>query len=394
MDNVTLAIAENEIEQQAARCQELDEQRRLLLARIRKADSAKEAVKERIYEKVRTEYEAKLRAVENELQPLVSALDKGRASIEEQMREVALQREALQDRLDEIAFRHQIGEFDASALERHRRPLEEERMRLDERRQELSRMLSRLGGSSATTAPATEAPARPSQPPERPAESSVQPAEPTAPAAESLAHRTEAPSTPVDEAEEDDAFVDPSKWLGEFLPDESTQGVPAEGDSPERVSPDGVSAGSDSTGNVTPEGAATDCDSLADPIENLADPGNEATEPVVKPAPRTAAPHRADSAPTGLPILTIARGSGAGKKLPLLPVSMTLGREVDNNIEIKDKDVARYHARISFESGRYVIQDLAGSSGTFVNGEKVKKAALNTGDVIRVGSTELCLDVV
>ncbi len=71
---------------------------------------------------------------------------------------------------------------------------------------------------------------------------------------------------------------------------------------------------------------------------------------------------------------------------------MTLGREVDNNIEIKDIDIARYHARISFEGGHYTIQDLEGSSGTFVDGQKISKAVLTPGSSIRVGNSELKLE--
>ena len=75
-------------------------------------------------------------------------------------------------------------------------------------------------------------------------------------------------------------------------------------------------------------------------------------------------------------------------------MTMMVGREVDNNIEIRDMNVARYHARISFEAGKYVIQDIEGSPGTFVDGERITKVALAPGAVIRVGGTELkfCLD--
>ena len=72
---------------------------------------------------------------------------------------------------------------------------------------------------------------------------------------------------------------------------------------------------------------------------------------------------------------------------------MTIGRELDNNIELKDQDVARYHARITYHAGEYVIHDLEGSSGTFVNGEKISKKTLSPGDTIRAGDTELAFDL-
>lgn len=96
--------------------------------------------------------------------------------------------------------------------------------------------------------------------------------------------------------------------------------------------------------------------------------------------------------PKGFPVLIITKGPGSGKKLPLVPMTMTVGREHDNNIELKDDEVSRYHARISHESGQYVISDLDSSSGTWVNDEKVLQQALKHGDKIRVGATELVID--
>jgi hypothetical protein len=94
----------------------------------------------------------------------------------------------------------------------------------------------------------------------------------------------------------------------------------------------------------------------------------------------------------GFPVLIITKGPGAGKKLPLVPITMTLGREHDNNIELKDEDVARYHARISFQNGNYVLEDLESSSGTWVNNEKITESTLTHGDKIRVGATEMIVD--
>ena len=71
---------------------------------------------------------------------------------------------------------------------------------------------------------------------------------------------------------------------------------------------------------------------------------------------------------------------------------MTIGREHDNNVELKDPDVARYHARIVHERGSYIIEDLDSATGTWVNGKRTRRAPLNQGDVVRVGSTEIAID--
>jgi pSer/pThr/pTyr-binding forkhead associated (FHA) protein len=39
-----------------------------------------------------------------------------------------------------------------------------------------------------------------------------------------------------------------------------------------------------------------------------------------------------------------------------------------------------------------VVEDLDSTTGTWVNGQRTKKAPLNNGDVVRVGSTEIAID--
>jgi pSer/pThr/pTyr-binding forkhead associated (FHA) protein len=85
-------------------------------------------------------------------------------------------------------------------------------------------------------------------------------------------------------------------------------------------------------------------------------------------------------------------GPHAGQSIPLLQTTLTIGREHDNNIEIKDPDVARYHARILNERGEFVVEDMASSTGTWVNGERAQRATLGHGDVIRIGQTEIAVD--
>jgi pSer/pThr/pTyr-binding forkhead associated (FHA) protein len=123
-------------------------------------------------------------------------------------------------------------------------------------------------------------------------------------------------------------------------------------------------------------------------------PAPTAAAPRTAPSPKTtpAPSSTASPAQSGFPVLIIVGGPGSGKKLPLVPMTMTVGREHDNNIELKDEDVARYHARISFQRGQYVLEDLESSTGTWVNDERITEAVLKQGDRIRVGATELVID--
>lgn len=71
---------------------------------------------------------------------------------------------------------------------------------------------------------------------------------------------------------------------------------------------------------------------------------------------------------------------------PLTEGVLTLGRESYNDIVLIDPEASRKHAQISFQAGRYVVEDLGSTNGTFVNGRQILTATtLNPGDVIEVG---------
>jgi predicted component of type VI protein secretion system len=65
--------------------------------------------------------------------------------------------------------------------------------------------------------------------------------------------------------------------------------------------------------------------------------------------------------------------------------SVTLGRSSDCDLRLPDVDTSRRHAVISWESGRFVVRDLASTNGTLVNGERVETRTLEPGDRIQIG---------
>lgn len=71
---------------------------------------------------------------------------------------------------------------------------------------------------------------------------------------------------------------------------------------------------------------------------------------------------------------------------PLTEGVITIGREAYNDVVLIDPEASRKHAQISFQAGRYVVEDLGSTNGTFVNGRQILTATtLNRGDVIEVG---------
>ncbi len=71
---------------------------------------------------------------------------------------------------------------------------------------------------------------------------------------------------------------------------------------------------------------------------------------------------------------------------PLTEGVITIGREAYNDVILIDPEASRKHAQISFQAGRYVVEDLGSTNGTYVNGRQiVSPTTLNRGDVIEVG---------
>jgi hypothetical protein len=68
---------------------------------------------------------------------------------------------------------------------------------------------------------------------------------------------------------------------------------------------------------------------------------------------------------------------------------VVLGRGRDNALRLPDPDTSRRHAKILCEDGRYRIQDLASTNGTFVNGSRVEEHWLAPGDRIRIGGNQI-----
>lgn len=89
--------------------------------------------------------------------------------------------------------------------------------------------------------------------------------------------------------------------------------------------------------------------------------------------------------------LTIVDGPEAGTVYELKDVCL-LGRALDCQVHIQDLAVSRRHARITFSSGQYIVEDLGSGNGTFVNGKPITAHTLAPGDTIRVSALKLRFD--
>jgi len=67
---------------------------------------------------------------------------------------------------------------------------------------------------------------------------------------------------------------------------------------------------------------------------------------------------------------------------------LTLGRS-DCDINLSDIKVSKHHCSFYLHGGQFSIVDNSSSNGTYVNGRRIDKRDLRSGDIIIVGSTSI-----
>ncbi|HYZ89274.1 MAG TPA: FHA domain-containing protein [Myxococcales bacterium] len=90
--------------------------------------------------------------------------------------------------------------------------------------------------------------------------------------------------------------------------------------------------------------------------------------------------------------LRFISGKYQGGEFPLVDSGdLVVGRAADLDLVLMEDMVSRKHAKISVQDGVVSIADLGSTNGTFVNGERVKKAQLKIGDRVLIGTSILKL---
>lgn len=65
----------------------------------------------------------------------------------------------------------------------------------------------------------------------------------------------------------------------------------------------------------------------------------------------------------------------------------SLGRHPENNIEVPDRSVSKFHAQIQRNlDGDYLLQDLGSRNGTYVAGQRIDRRSLRDGDELILGT--------
>lgn len=102
------------------------------------------------------------------------------------------------------------------------------------------------------------------------------------------------------------------------------------------------------------------------------------------------APSSTASPSAGGLALRFISGKYQGGEFPIEPgKEIVIGRSSGLEMVLVEEMVSRKHAKITATQNELVIEDMGSTNGTFVNGEKVKRAVLREGDRVLIGTSIL-----
>ena len=88
--------------------------------------------------------------------------------------------------------------------------------------------------------------------------------------------------------------------------------------------------------------------------------------------------------------LVFQTGSHQQTIYPLLEPT-TIGRDSGNLIPLPDPTASRYHAKVHYEEGSWVVEDLGSTNGIISSGKRVEKISLSPGDTFQIGKTSFAV---
>ena len=72
-----------------------------------------------------------------------------------------------------------------------------------------------------------------------------------------------------------------------------------------------------------------------------------------------------------------------GKRYSIAEGTLVIGRSAQADITLPSNHLSRQHAQLVRNGDAIVLQDMASMNGTFLNGNRVRKASLKAGDQLR-----------
>lgn len=295
----------------------LKEERRVVRERLEKIDGGKAQVSGGVYERVRGDYQKKLQEATAALLAKKSAIDRELATLYEARTKVGENVTQHTDELEELKFRHSLGEFDSAAFNTKSQQITEKLAKFETLLSAVNNNIERyerLFADEPDLLPDGPRPVRDRAAVTVPTEVSVH---------EALRDELDTP---------DEHYELASSGGDYFAPNQVAE-------------------------------------------TRVFKPAELEADTQVGPPPTT---------PAG-PVLAIVEGIGAGSVFAVQRET-TIGRSKDSHVSLKEAKVSRQHAVIRKEKNDWLVVDLQSSNGVFVNGARVEKVKLASGDHIQIGS--------
>ena len=337
-------------------------ERDALRQRLARMQEASSEVSEAVLARVRSDYQARIAALEEEAQPLEEEARAAYGRLKPMIEQAQEKRDALRLDQEEIELRHRLGEFDDAEHEKRTAEVDESFRAAESRCTELSAAAARFASAFDSLDDLAPAGTCEAVPP-----ASAAPQEPAA---------VPAASAPLGAEHEDDGTL--------MLPPEPP---PAPEPPPLPTSPEPpVWTPSKAWSAAQPAPAAFEelwrsaseapaTDAASTPVEPVA---LEREAPTSGMQAVTEAPPRARLE---------ALDSDLEAQPHLLEPLTFIGRTPENQIRIYKPAVSRRHAQITETEAGWLLRDLSSENGTYVNGQRITERLLADGDRVQFGTS-------
>ncbi len=81
------------------------------------------------------------------------------------------------------------------------------------------------------------------------------------------------------------------------------------------------------------------------------------------------------------------------KEIMFAGLPVVIGRTPDNDLQIDNLAVSTHHAQVFYEEKQLWVEDMDSLNGTFLNDQRVQRAALKDGDRITIGKHQVAVEV-
>lgn len=319
--SVELTLADDLVSQ----TREIVERRTRVQGLVAKAEGSKDKVAPKIYERVRADYQAQLRAIGEEYSPMRDRLTAELKRIRAEERRLRARLDVVNEELEELRFRCSVGEFSEEDL--------------SEKEGEKLTVVDDLNANLATI------------------EATYQLSR------ELLGEDADAVLTPGGDSFGDEVAVDVGATSG-VLPSAAAEAAGGGGKGGSDVTIE--EAGAQASATMTATATATAPDALGG--ERDFDLGGDV-----------------DIAGGDARAVLKLKSENGEENFALGTQSLTIGRNPKNDIVLLDRTISRQHARVAFEDGGWVLIDLSSGGGLLINGTRTQNAKLQHGDSIELG---------